>query len=500
MTSPPADPARAGGVAVGSGAGRWIIAITVAASGMAFLDATVVNVALPAIGDDLDASAGALQWVVSGYLLTLASFILVSGSLSDRLGRRRVLVMGAAVFGAASVGCALAPTAGVLVGARIVQGVGAALLTPGALATIEATIRREDRGRAIGMWSGLTGVTSAIGPAIGGLLISAVSWRAVFLINLPIAAFVIVASRRHLPESREAATTDRIDLPGAALAVVALALGTFALTASTVAPGLRVACAAVALVTFAGFLAVEATTRNPMVPLAMFRVRLFSASNLVTFIVYAATGGFFFLFASFLQIAQGYSPFLAGVAALPITLLMLALSPRSGALATRIGPRWPLTIGPLTIGVGLALLALLDGDSSYLTAVLPPIVIIGVGLVILVAPITTTVLGSVGESQAGIASGINNAVARLGSLIAVAVLPAVAGLSGEQFFDPQAMTDGFRIAMLCCAGLSVVGGVVAAVAIRVPVEPLEEPSTELYSCAASSLPVQTVAALDACSD
>jgi len=500
MASPRPGPLEPLGVAVGSGAGHWIIAITVAASGMAFLDATVVNVALPAIGEDLHASAGALQWVVSGYLLTLASFILVSGSLSDRLGRRRVLVLGAAVFGAASVACAVAPTAEVLVAARVVQGIGAALLTPGALATIEATIRREDRGRAIGMWSGLTGVTSAVGPAVGGLLISAVSWRAVFLINLPIAAFVIVASRQHLPESREPATADRIDLPGAALAVVALALGTFALTANGLAPGLRIAGGAAAVLTFAGFLAVESTTREPMVPLSLFRIRLFSASNLVTFVVYAATGGFFFLFASFLQIAQGYGPFLAGMAALPITLLMLVLSPRSGALAARIGPRWPLTIGPLVIGVGLALLALLDADSRYLTAILPAIVIIGLGLVILVAPITTTVLEAAGESQAGIASGVNNAVARLGSLIAVAVLPAIAGLSGEQFFDPEAMTDGFRIAMLCCAGLAAVGGLVAAVAIRVPTTPPEEPPTELYSCAAASLPVQTVAALDACTD
>ncbi len=350
------------------------------------------------------------------------------------------------------------------------------------------------------MWSGMTGIASAIGPVVGGFLISAVSWRAIFLLNLPIGVFVVVGARRHLPETRGGEDAAHTDWAGAALAVLALALGTFALTSDGSGSSLPAVTGALAVVAAAAFLVVEARVRQPMLPLSMFRIRLFSASNAITFIVYAALGGFFFLFASYLQVALGYSPFVAGAASLPITLLMLALSPRSGALATRIGPRVPLTVGPMVIGVGLTLLALTSPAARYVTDVLPGIVIVAMGLVVLVAPITATVLGAAGDERAGLASGINNAVARLGTLLAVAILPAVAGLQGDAFYDATSMADGFRTAMFACAGLAVVGGLIALVTIRRPAGPPgpadDEPPVALRTCPTTAPPCGVAAALD----
>jgi EmrB/QacA subfamily drug resistance transporter len=489
------------GIAYKSSAGRWVLIVTVLGSGMTFLDGTVVNVALPDIGRDLGASTATLQWVLNGYLLTLASLILLGGSLGDRYGRRRVFVIGVGVFTAASLLCGAAPTGGLLVVARLLQGVGGALLTPGSLAIIEAGFRPTDRARAIGAWSGLGGVATAFGPLLGGWLVQAVSWRAVFLINLPLGIFVALAATRHVPESSDpdAKTRGPLDLMGAALAAAGLAGTTYALiegpTGSTVAVAVAAVVGVVSLVAFAF---VERRSRNPMLPLDIFASRQFSAANLVTFAVYAALGGFFFILVAFLQISMGFTPIEAGSATLPVTALMLFFSARAGALAQRIGARIPLTVGPLVIAVGLAWISQVQPGDSYVANILPPILVFGLGLTLVVAPVTATVLAAADARHAGIASGINNAVARVGSLLAVALLPAIAGLSGDAFYNPAKMTDGFMVAMLACAGLSALGGVLAWLTISSDVlhaepEPGGAPPTEVredMSCGIPSPPLR----------
>ena len=458
----PSEP-RPAGISFESSGGRWLLAVAVAGSGMAFLDGTVVNVALPDIGRDFDASTSALQWILNGYLLSLASLILLGGSLGDRYGRRRVFVLGVGLFTAASLLCAVAPSVELLIFARLLQGVGGALLTPGSLAIIEASFRPADRARAIGAWSGLGGVATALGPLLGGYLIGAISWRAIFVINLPIGIFVAWAATRHVPETSDPMATGRIDLTGAALAALGLAGTTYALIE---APG-KGASAAILVTGLGGILALvaffvgERRSPNPMLPLEIFRSRQFSAANGVTFVVYAALGGFFFLLVSFLQISMGYTPIEAGAASLPVTFLMLLFSARSGALAQRIGARIPLTVGPLVIAVGLLAMLPIEPGDSYLTAILPPIVVFGAGLTLVVAPVTATVLAAADSRHSGVASGVNNAVARVAGLLAVAVLPVAAGITGDSFYDPAQMTDGFHTAMLVCAALAAAGGVLA---------------------------------------
>ncbi len=452
-----------GGLAFESPGGRWLLAVAVAGSGMAFLDGTVVNVALPDIGRDLGASTSALQWILNGYLLTLASLILLGGSLGDRYGRRRVFVLGIGIFTLASLLCAIAPNAELLVFARLLQGIGGALLTPGSLALIEASFRPGDRARAIGAWSGLGGVATALGPLLGGYLVEAISWRAIFLINLPLGAFVAWAATEHVPESSDPMSSGRIDLAGALLAALGLAGTTYALIE---APG-QGASAAILLTGIGGiaalvaFFVAERRSPNPMLPLEIFRSRQFSAANGVTFVVYAALGGVFFLLVAFLQISLGYSPIAAGAASLPVTLLMLLFSARAGALAQRVGPRLPLTIGPLIVAAGLLAMVQIDPGDSYLTTILPPVLVFGAGLTLVVAPVTATVLAAAESRHSGIASGVNNAVARVAGLLAVAVLPIVAGLSGDDFYDPAKMTDGFHMAMVVCAALAAAGGILA---------------------------------------
>ena len=450
------------GVAFGSTAGRWLLAVTVAGSGMAFLDGTVVNVALPDIGKDLNASTSALQWILNGYLLTLASLILLGGSLGDRLGRRRVFQAGVALFTLASLGCAAAPTVELLIVARLVQGVGGALLTPGSLAIIQASFRPADRARAIGAWSGLGGVATAFGPLLGGWLIAAISWRAIFLINLPIGVFVFLAATRHVPESSDPTATGKIDLSGAALAAIGLGGSTYALIEAP--EGMSAAVVATAVIgvgALIGFFVQERRTPNPMLPLSIFRSRQFSAANGVTFVVYAALGVVFFLLVSFLQISLGYTPVEAGASTLPITALMLVGSARAGALAQRIGPRIPLTVGPLIITVGLLLMLRINPGDSYVGYVLPAVFVFGLGLTFVVAPVTATVLAAVDSSHAGIASGVNNAVARVAGLLAVAVIPVIAGLTGDKFYEPTHMTHGFHVGMVVCAVLAALGAIVA---------------------------------------
>ncbi|MCB0864381.1 MAG: MFS transporter [Solirubrobacterales bacterium] len=466
-TAGSAGQATGDGITFESAAGRWVLAVTVLGSGLAFLDGTVVNVALPAIGRDLDATTSSLQWILNGYLLTLASLILLGGSLGDRYGRRRVFTLGVAWFTLASLLCAVAPTSEALIGARLLQGIGGALLTPGSLAIIESTVATGERARAIGAWSGLGGVATAIGPLLGGWLVEAVSWRLIFLINVPIGLFVFVSARRHVPETRDPDAPRRLDALGALLAALGLAGTTYALiqapdggASATVLVGAIAGIAALV-----AFVIVERHAPNPMMPLSMFSSRQFTAANLVTFAVYAALGGVFFLLVAFLQIAVGYTPLAAGAATLPVTLIMLLLSARSGALAQRIGPRVPLTLGPLILAAGMLLMTRISPGEPYATSVLPAVVVFGLGLTLVVAPVTATVLAAADERRAGIASGINNAVARVAGLLAVAVLPAIAGLTGDSFYDPAAMEDGFRTAMLATAALAVIGGVIAFLTI-----------------------------------
>ncbi len=494
-SDPPASAAAEEGIAFDSGAGRWVLAVAVLGSGMAFLDGTVVNVAVPAIGEDLDASTSSLQWILNGYLLTLASLILLGGSLGDRYGRRRIFVFGVAWFTVASLLCAIAPSAEALIFARLLQGIGGALLTPGSLAMIESSFKPADRARAIGAWSGLGGVATALGPLLGGYLVEAVSWRAIFLINLPIGVFVVVMAGRHVPETRDPTASGRLDFLGATLAAVGLAGTTYALIEGPEAgfTGLIAAAAIGGVVALIAFFVVERRSPSPMMPLEIFRSRQFSAANLVTFAVYAALGGVFFLLVSFLQISMGYSAIAAGAASLPVTVLMLLFSARSGALAQRIGARIPLTVGPLVIAVGLLLMTRIDPGDSYVTSVLPAVLVFGSGLTLVVAPVTATVLAAADARHSGIASGINNAVSRVAGLLAVAVLPVIAGLTGDDFYDPAAMTDGFHIGMVACAVLAALGGVLAWLTIDAEVLETEpEPDGDSpervgrdYSCAVS---------------
>ena len=451
-----------GSVRLASAAGRWVLAVAVLGEAMTLLEATVVNVALPSIGRDLGADTAGLQWTLNAYVLTLAALVLAAGSLSDIYGRRRVFILGAVVFVAASALCAAAPTIELLVAARFGQGVGGALLTPGSLAIIDAVFHPDDRTRAIGAWAGLGAVAGAIGPLAGGYLTDAVSWRAIFLINLPLGAFVVVAAVLRVPETRDPTRAGGLDLPGAALAMLAIAGVCFALIQASggLTPAV-IAALVVGLVAAGIFVAVERRGRHPMLPLEMFRSRQFASAIVLALVTYAALGGVIFLFVAFLQITLGYTALQAGAATLPVTILLLILSGPSGAIAGRIGPRIPLTAGAVLTGAGLLLMARIRPGDSYLAAVLPSLVVFGIGLAALITPITATVLASVDAQHSGIASAVNNAVSRLGQMIAVAVLPLAAGLSGADFADPAKMAAGFPVAMTIAAGTSFAAALLA---------------------------------------
>ncbi len=456
-----------GSVRLASAAGRWVLAVAVLGEAMVLLEATVVNVALPSIGRDLHADAAGLQWTLNGYVLTLAALVLAAGSLSDIYGRRRVFTLGTAVFVAASALCAAAPTIQLLIAARFVQGVGGALLTPGSLAMIDALFHPDDRLRAIGAWAALTAVAAAVGPPVGGYLTDAVSWRAVFLINLPLGVLVIIAAILRVPETRDPTRAGGLDLRGAALAMLAIAGACFALiqAGGGLTPAV-ITAAAVSLAAAGTFAAVEPRSGHPMLPLELFRSRQFASATVLALVAYAALGGVIFLFVAFLQITLGYTALQAGAATLPITALMLILSRPSGAIAQRIGPRIPLAIGAVLTGAGLLLMAQIHVGDAYLTGVLPSLVVFGVGLAALITPITATVLASVGSRHSGIASAVNNAFSRLGQMIAVAALPLAAGLSGAAFENPARMAAGFPVAMTIAAGMSFAAALLAWTTIR----------------------------------
>jgi EmrB/QacA subfamily drug resistance transporter len=456
-------------VTYGSRAGRWVLLATILASGIAQLDATVVNVALPRIGRDLHVGLTSLQWTVNAYTLTLSGLLLLGGSLGDRLGRRRIFVVGVIWFTAASLGCALAPSAGVLIAMRAVQGVGGAMLTPGSLAILQAVFAPKDRAPAVGAWSGLTGVASALGPVVGGLLVGVApwGWRLVFLLNLPLAVVVVFASR-HIPETRDESVDGRIDLIGAALAATGLAALIYGLTegSSFGWAAREIGATAGGIVLLAVFVAVELRTRTPMLPMRLFRSHQFSAANAVTIVVYGALGGVFFLVPVELQQGAGFSPVEAGASLLPVTATLLLLSARMGRFASRRGPRLQMAAGPILAATGVALLTRIHPGVSYVSAVLPGVLVFGVGMAVTVAPLTATVMAAAPPDDVGVASAVNNDLARTAALFAVAVLPALSGITAAAYKSPSALSNGFHHAAWIAATLCALGGVLAGVFIR----------------------------------
>jgi EmrB/QacA subfamily drug resistance transporter len=484
VTTTPARPPGSTGVALGRASGRWVLLATVLGSGMASLDATVVTIALPTIGDDLGGGLAALQWVLNGYTLTLAAFILLGGSLGDVLGRRRVFVLGALGFAVASLLCAAAPTAPLLVGARLLQGIAGALLTPGSLAILSASFTGTDRAAAIGAWSGFSGLAGAAGPFVGGYLIDALSWRWIFLLNLPLAAAVVAVSTRHVPESRDDEAPARIDVAGAALGAGALGSLTYGLidAGARGATPVSVACLAVAVLAGGAFVQVERRSSHPMLPLAVFSSSRFTGTNVVTLVVYAALSATFLLLVLQLQLVSGFSPMVSGASLLPVTALMLAGSSRVGAAAARFGPRPFMTVGPLVSAGGLLLMLRIGPDSGWSTDVLPAVTVFGLGLTLTVAPLTAAVLMAAPASHAGVASGVNNAVARTAGLLAVAVLPLAIGLGDNSFRDPVRFDRGFDRGVVLAAVLLVCGGALSALLVggREPHQP--RPEERRWSC------------------
>jgi EmrB/QacA subfamily drug resistance transporter len=484
--------ARAGGLRYASASGRWALLATVLGSAVVMLDGTVVNVALPSIGRDLEAGVDGLQWTVSGYLLTLSSLILLGGSLGDRFGRRRLFVIGVIWFAAASLLCGVAPNLQLLIAARVLQGIGGAMLTPGSLAILQASFHPDDRAQAIGAWSGFGGIATAVGPFLGGWLIQAASWRWIFLLNLPLATAVVLVALRHVPETSDPESVKELDFPGAILAVLGLGGTSFALiegpTIGFGAP-LTLLAAIVGVLSLVAFVFVEARSKHPMLPLSLFKSRQFTGANLVTLAVYGALSAVIFLLVVQLQQVVGLTPLQAGVATLPMTVMLLLLSARMGKLAQRIGPRIPLTVGPLTAAVGVALMVRIDQGSSYLLDVFPALVVFGLGMSITVAPLTATVMGAVESRHAGLASAVNNAVARAAGLIAVAVLPALAGLTGAAYLDPQVFSAGFHRAALISAGLTAVGGLLGWVTLAERARTDAE-HTAQYHCAVDAPPLR----------
>jgi EmrB/QacA subfamily drug resistance transporter len=474
-----------------SASGRWALTAVILGSGAAFLESSVVTVALPAIGRDLDLDLGGLQWVMNAYLLALSALIITGGSLSDLYGRRVVFVSGLIGFALTSALCTAAPSGEVLIAARVLQGVAAALLVPASLAIVEASFAEEDRGRAIGAWAGWSGISSLIGPFLGGWLVDSASWRWVFAVVVVVAILAAWIGARHLPESRAPqAGRRRPDWAGSALISLGLAALTYALVEAG-GGGLGdpavVGAGAAGCLLLVVFVLFERRSQAPMLPLAVFRSRQFSGANAATVANYLAIGALFFFLSLQLQNVLGYSALAAGAASLPATLIMLAFSPAAGALGQRIGPRIPMTVGPLVLAAGLAMLSGVEQGDDYLVAILPGVTVFGIGMTIFVAPLTAAVLGALPDSQAGIASAVNNAAARLAQLFAGAALPAAAGLSAATAVGPGAFSDGYRTAMLIAAGVAAVGGLIAWATIR-RAEPSPAPRHPSPSQACTSCP------------
>ena len=493
----------------------FTLVATILGSTIVFLDATVVQVALPALSDDLDAGLADQQWVVEVYLLALVSLLMVGGALGDQFGRRRMFILGLIGFGVTSVLCAAAPTTEILIASRALQGFAGALLVPGSLAIIASTFEGADRGKAVGTWTAWSGISTVIGPAGGGALIEALSWRAIFWINVPLVLVTVVLAHAYIRESKDPEADRAIDWPGIALSALGLGGPVFALIEEPThgwTDPLVLVPLVVGIALFAAFLAWERRYRHAMLDLSLFRIRNFAVTNVETLLVYAALYGTFFFITLFLQQTAGYTPLEAGFATTPISVLLFVLSPRFGKIATGTGPRAPMAIGPIIAGVGLLVLLGVGGSPDYVTEVLPGMVLFGIGLAATVAPLTATALDSVEERHVGVASGINNGIARVAGLLAIAVLGAlIAGTFGKTIDDelkgaglsPQGREtvadakadplpspdteglppaeasrieeastkgaeDGFHVGLGVGAGLMIVGGVVAGFGIVNP--------------------------------
>jgi EmrB/QacA subfamily drug resistance transporter len=419
---------------------RLTLVATILASTVVFLDATVVNVALPAIESDLDTGLAGQQWIVEAYLLALVSLMLVGGSLGDHFGRKRIFLAGLIGFGATSILCAVAPNTETLIAFRGIQGLAGALLVPGSLAIVASTFEGEARGRAIGTWTAWSGISTIAGPAAGGFLVEQLSWRWIFWLNVPLIVGTVLLTLHSVRESRDPTAVKGFDIPGVVLSAIGLGGPVFALIEQPTygwSDPLVVIPLVLGLLIFAAFLVREATARAPMLPLALFRIRNFAAANAATLTVYGGLYAGTFFLTLYLQQVAGYTPLEAGFASLPVSLLMFFLSPRFGAFTARVGPRLPMTVGPLVAGLGYLLLLRVGVDADYWTEVLPGLLIFGLGLSATVAPLTTTVLNSVDEHNAGIASGVNNAVARVAGLIAIAVLGAVMSAQFSSSVDEE---------------------------------------------------------------
>jgi len=462
---------------------RLTLIAAILGSTVVFLDSTVVNVALPAIADDLDAGLAGQQWVVEAYMLTLVSLLLVGGSLGDQFGRRRIFVFGLLGFGATSVLCAITPSAEFLIGARALQGIAGALLVPGSLALVAACFEGAARGQAVGAWTAWTGIAVVIGPAGGGALVEALSWRAIFWINIPLIAFTVALSLHSVRESRDMEAFRGVDWLGIGLSAIGLGGPVFALIEQpNYGWGDPVVWAPLVagIACFALFLWHEARARHPMLELSLFRIRNFRVANLTTLAAYAGLIGGLFFVALFLQQVAGYTPVEAGLATTPVSLTLFFLSPRWGRLASGTGPRLPMCAGPIVGGIGLIMLMRVGPDASYLADVLPAVLVFGLGLSATVAPLTATVLDSVEERHVGIASGINNGIARVAGLLSIAVLGAViaakfdAGVGRDVANGPltagapDASAAAFHLGMLIAGLLMIAAGIVAAVGIENP--------------------------------
>lgn len=451
-------------IALSSSRGRGVLAATVLGSGVAFLDTTVVNVALPTLQRELHTSMSGLQWTIDAYLLTLSALLLVGGALGDRYGRRKLYAIGLVVFALASASCGLAPTIEVLIVSRLVQGVGGAMLVPGSLSLLRGVLRDEDVGRAIGLWSGLSAVTTALGPMAGGWLIDTVSWRAAFLINLPLIALALWTLLHFSPESRDEEAPPTPDGWGGLLATVGLSGSVYALIEGPARGwgGWTLLAGGLGVLALAAFLWVEAHVEHPMFPLRLLRALQFTGANSATLAVYFALNGALFFVVQQLQRVSGYSATWAGASMLPMTVILAVFSPRVGRLVAKTGHRIWMTMGPIIAAVGLALFTRVGANGSYWTEVLPAVCVLGFGMAATVAPLTDAALTGAPQRLAGMASGVNNAVARLAALLAVALLPWAAGLSGgAQGEAPAAFNAGFSRAMWISAVAAVVGGLIS---------------------------------------